>query len=236
MALLEVEGLRVGYGFPVLMGISFEVEEGETAVLFGLNGAGKTTTVATVAGMLKPDAGSIRFMGEEIGGRAPAKLVSMGVALAPEGRRVFPSLSVANNLRLGAWTRRSKTKEVAESQELVFDYFPRLAERVDQAAGTLSGGEQQMLAIGRALMSKPKLLLIDEASLGLSPSLAKIVFQVVNRINENGVTVIIVEQNVGVLPYADRALIMEKGTLIYQGVGDEIRNANLRESYLGGGE
>jgi len=218
------------------MGISFEVEEGETAVLFGLNGAGKTTTVATVAGMLKPDAGSIRFMGEEIGGRAPAKLVSMGVALAPEGRRVFPSLSVANNLRLGAWTRRSKTKEVAESQELVFDYFPRLAERVDQAAGTLSGGEQQMLAIGRALMSKPKLLLIDEASLGLSPSLAKIVFQVVNRINENGVTVIIVEQNVGVLPYADRALIMEKGTLIYQGVGDEIRNANLRESYLGGGE
>ena len=236
MALLEVEDLRVGYGFPVLMGISFEVEEGETAVLFGLNGAGKTTTVTTVAGMLKPDAGSIRFMGEEIGGRSPAKLVAMGVALAPEGRRVFPSLSVANNLRLGAWTRRSKAKEVAESQELVFDYFPRLAERVDQAAGTLSGGEQQMLAIGRALMSKPKLLLIDEASLGLSPSLAKIVFQVVNRINENGVTVIIVEQNVGVLPYADRALIMEKGTLIYKGVGDEIRNANLRESYLGGDE
>jgi branched-chain amino acid transport system ATP-binding protein len=140
---------------------------------------------------------------------------------------------VANNLRLGAWSRRSNGAEVAASRELVFDYFPRLAERVDQPAGTLSGGEQQMLAIGRALMSKPTLLLVDEASLGLSPSLAKTVFQVMDRINEDGVTVVIVEQNVGVLPYADRALIMEKGTLIYSGVGEEIREANLRESYLG---
>jgi branched-chain amino acid transport system ATP-binding protein len=235
MALLEVQGLRVGYGFPVLMGIDFEVEEGETAVLFGLNGAGKTTTVSTIAGLLKPDAGSIRFGDTEIGGRSPAQLVAMGVALVPEGRRVFPALSVANNLRLGAWSRRKDAKEIDETRALVFDYFPRLAERVDQAAGTLSGGEQQMLAIARALMSKPKLLLVDEASLGLSPSLAKIVFQVVNRINEDGVTVVIVEQNVGVLPYADRALIMEKGTLIYKGVGDEIRDADLRESYLGGG-
>ena len=233
MALLEVEGLRVGYGFPVLMGISFEVEQGETAVLFGLNGAGKTTTVATIAGLLKPDAGSIRFDGKEIAGKRPPELVSAGIALVPEGRRVFPALSVANNLRLGAWSRRSNGAEVAASRELVFDYFPRLAERVDQPAGTLSGGEQQMLAIGRALMSKPTLLLVDEASLGLSPSLAKTVFQVMARINEDGVTVVIVEQNVGVLPYADRALIMEKGTLIYSGVGDEIREANLRESYLG---
>jgi branched-chain amino acid transport system ATP-binding protein len=234
MALLEIEQLRVGYGFPVLMGIDFEVEEGETAVLFGLNGAGKTTTVTTVAGMLKPDSGAIRFDGREIGGRSPTKLVADGIALVPEGRRVFPALSVANNLRLGAWTRRRNHRENDERRELVFEYFPRLAERVDQAAGTLSGGEQQMLAIGRALMSKPRLLLIDEASLGLSPALAKTVFQVVKRINEDGVTVIIVEQNVGVLPYADRALIMEKGTLIFSGVGDEIRNANLRESYLGG--
>ncbi len=233
MALLEVEGLRVGYGFPVLMGISFEVEEGETAVLFGLNGAGKTTTVTTIAGMLKPDAGSIRFDGREIGGKRPPELVSSGVALVPEGRRVFPNLTVANNLRLGAWSRRGHHKEVEETRALVFDYFPRLAERIDQAAGTLSGGEQQMLAIGRALMSKPKLLLVDEASLGLSPSLAKVVFQVMARINDDGVTVLIVEQNVGVLPYADRALIMEKGTLIYSGVGEEIREANLRESYLG---
>jgi branched-chain amino acid transport system ATP-binding protein len=233
MALLEVEGLRVSYDNPVLMGVSFEVEEGETAVLFGLNGAGKTTTVSTIAGQKKPDGGAIRFNGTDIGGRPPSKLVPLGVALVPEGRRVFPSLSVANNLRLGAWTRRSNSGEVDERRELVFEYFPRLAERVEQAAGTLSGGEQQMLAIGRALMSKPKLLLIDEASLGLSPALAKTVFQVVKRINEAGVTVVIVEQNVGVLPYADRVLIMEKGTLIFSGVGDEIQDANLRESYLG---
>jgi len=235
MALLEIEELRVGYGFPVLMGISFEVEEGETAVLFGLNGAGKTTTVSTIAGMLKTDGGAIRFDGSDIAGRPPTQLVRDGVALVPEGRRVFPALSVSNNLRLGSWTRRREQAEVEQRRQLVFDYFPRLAERADQAAGTLSGGEQQMLAIGRALMSKPRLLLIDEASLGLSPALAKTVFQVVKRINDDGVTVIIVEQNVGVLPYADRALIMEKGTLVFSGVGDEIRNANLRETYLGGG-
>jgi branched-chain amino acid transport system ATP-binding protein len=233
MALLEVRDLRVGYENPVLLGVSFEVEEGETAVLFGLNGAGKTTTVATIAGLLKPDAGSITFDGTEIAGQPPSKLVPQGVALVTEGRLVFPALSVANNLRLGAWSRRSHRQEIDERRELVFEYFPRLQERIDQDAGTLSGGEQQMLSIGRALMSKPRLLLIDEASLGLSPALAKTVFQVVKRINEDGVTVIIVEQNVGVLPYADRVLIMEKGTLIFSGVGDEIKNANLRESYLG---
>jgi branched-chain amino acid transport system ATP-binding protein len=234
MALLEIDELRVGYGFPVLMGISFEVEEGETAVLFGLNGAGKTTTVATIAGLLKPDSGAIRYDGTDIAGRPPTQLVSQGIALVPEGRRVFPALSVGNNLRLGAWCHRRNQSEIEQRRELVFEYFPRLSDRIDQDAGTLSGGEQQMLAIGRALMSKPRLLLIDEASLGLSPALAKSVFQIVKRINDDGVTVIIVEQNVGVLPYADRALIMEKGTLIFSGVGAEIRNANLRESYLGG--
>jgi branched-chain amino acid transport system ATP-binding protein len=233
MALLEVDELVVGYGFPVLHGVSFEVEEGETAVLFGLNGAGKTTTVTTIAGLLRPDAGAIRFDGAEIQGRPPAGLVAEGISLSPEGRRVFPRLSVSDNLRMGAWARRRDRGVAEEQQRLVFDYFPRLAERAGQLAGTLSGGEQQMLAIGRALMSRPRLLLIDEASLGLSPSLAKTVFQVVRRINDDGVTVLIVEQNVGVLPYADRALIMEKGTLIYTGVGDEIRNANLRETYLG---
>ena len=234
MALLEIEGLRVGYGFPVLMGIGFEVEEGETAVLFGLNGAGKTTTVATIAGLLRPDAGQIRFDGTDVAGRAPTQMVAQGIALVPEGRRVFPALSVANNLRLGAWSRRRDGREVEERRQLVFDYFPRLAERLDQNAGTLSGGEQQMLAIGRALMSRPRLLLIDEASLGLSPALAKTVFQVVKRINDDGVTVIIVEQNVGVLPYADRVLIMEKGTLVFAGGGDDIRGADLRQAYLGG--
>jgi branched-chain amino acid transport system ATP-binding protein len=234
MALLEVEDLRVSYAFPVIMGISFSVEEGETAVLFGLNGAGKTTTVSAIAGVLKPDSGSIRFNGTDIAGKPTPELVRMGVALCPEGRRVFPGLSVANNLRLGAWTRRRSSKEVDETKELVFDYFPRLAERADQMAGTLSGGEQQMLAVGRSIMCKPKLLLVDEASLGLSPLLAKTVFEVVHRINQDGVTVIIVEQNVGVLPYADRALILEKGTLVYHGVGEEIKSANLRETYLGG--
>ncbi len=233
MALLEIRDLKVSYENPVLLGVDFDVEEGETAVLFGLNGAGKTTTVQTIAGLLKPDSGSIRFNGEEIGGRPPSKLVPAGVSLVPEGRRVFPNLSVANNLRLGSWVRRSHSAEINERRDLVFEYFPRLAERVDQAAGTLSGGEQQMLAIGRALMSNPKLLLVDEASLGLSPALAKTVFEVVSKINDDGVTVIIVEQNVGVLPYADRVLIMEKGTLIFTGVGDEIQNANLRETYLG---
>ena len=236
MAILEIEQLRVGYGFPVLMGIDFVVEEGETCVLFGLNGAGKTTTVATIAGLLKPDSGTIRFDGQEVGGKSPAELVSQGISLSPEGRRVFPGLSVSNNLRLGAWVKRRNQKEIDQQRELVFEYFPRLAERADQAAGTLSGGEQQMLAIGRAIMSKPRLLLIDEASLGLSPALAKTVFQVVSKINDDGTTVVIVEQNIGVLPYADRALVMEKGTLVYQGVGDDIRNANLRETYLGGGE
>ncbi len=233
MALLEIENLEVGYDFQVLRGISFGVEEGETAVLFGLNGAGKTTTVTTIAGLLKPWAGSIRFAGEEIGGKAPAELVDMGISLSPEGRRIFPRLSVVDNLKMGNWTRRNDRSVYKAQVDLVFDYFPRLEERSDQLAGTLSGGEQQMLAIGRALMSAPKLLLIDEASLGLSPTLATTVFQVVNQINQDGTTVVIVEQNIGVLPYADRALVMEQGTLVYEGVGDEIRNANLRETYLG---
>ncbi|MGH9040947.1 MAG: ABC transporter ATP-binding protein [Acidimicrobiia bacterium] len=233
MSLLEVDGLRVGYGFPVLMGISFVVEQGERAVLFGLNGAGKTTTVASIAGLLRPEGGSIRFDGVDITTKTAAERVALGVALVPEGRRVFPGLSVANNLRLGAWTRRKRTQEVEEARALVFDYFPRLAERADQLAGTLSGGEQQMLAIGRGLMSRPRLLLVDEASLGLSPALTKTVFSVMDRINADGVTVILVEQNIGVLPHADRALIMEKGTLVYQGSGDEIHSASLRETYLG---
>ena len=233
MALLDVRDLRVSYENPVLLGVSFEVEQGETAVLFGLNGAGKTTTVQTIAGLLKPDSGQILLQGTDIAGRPPSKLVPEGVALVPEGRRVFPALSVANNLRLGGWARRRSGSEVEERRRLVFEYFPRLSERVDQAAGTLSGGEQQMLAIGRALMSKPRLLLIDEASLGLSPKLTEMVFKVVEQINDDGTTVLMVEQNVGVLPYADRALVMEKGTLVFSGVGDEIKNANLRESYLG---
>ena len=233
MALLEVRHLKVGYEFEVLHGISFEVEQGETAVLFGLNGAGKTTTVTTIAGLRAPWSGSITFDGQEIGGRSPSDLVKAGISLSPEGRRLFPRLTVEDNLKMGNWVRRSDRGVFDTQRELVFEYFPRLAERREQLAGTLSGGEQQMLAIGRALMSAPRLLLIDEASLGLSPALAVVVFEVVKRICQDGTTVVIVEQNVGVLPYADRALIMEQGTIVYEGVGDEIQSANLRETYLG---
>jgi len=230
-ALLEVEDLRAGYGsIPVLQGVSFAVAEGETAVMFGLNGAGKSTTVNTIAGLLRSSGGEVRFDGKPITGLPAAEIVKRGVSLAPEGRRVFPQLSVRTNLELGAWTNR---KVMKGQMARVYGYFPRLEERADQLAGTLSGGEQQMLAIGRALMSKPRLLLIDEASLGLSPKLTQTVFEVVDQINDDGTTVVIVEQNVGVLPYADRALIMEKGTLVYQGSGDEIHSGSLRETYLG---
>ena len=234
MALLEVSGLRVSYSFPVILGIDFEVEQGEIAVLFGLNGAGKTTTVSAIAGLLRPDSGKITFDGTDITGLSTPELVRRGIALCPEGRRVFPELTIEQNLKLGAWTRRRNPSEVEETKQLVFEYFPVLSQRPRQMAGTMSGGEQQMLAVGRAMMSKPKLLLIDEASLGLSPLLATTVFRACRRIKEGGTTVIIVEQNIGVLPYADRALILEKGTLVYQGVGAEIRKVNLREQYLGG--
>ena len=236
MPLLEVEGLRTGYGvLPVLQGISFSVEEGETAVLFGLNGAGKTTTVNAIAGLLPAWEGQIRLDGQVVSGLEAPKVVAAGIGLSPEGRRVFPALSVLTNLRLGAWTRKGDGKKsVEETVEQVFSYFPRLEERKDQLAGTMSGGEQQMLAIGRAVMSKPRVLLIDEASLGLSPKLAQTVFQVVSKINDDGTTVLIVEQNVGVLPYADQALIMEKGTITYDGRGAELeQSGDLRKTYLG---
>ncbi|MPY80219.1 MAG: ATP-binding cassette domain-containing protein [Actinophytocola sp.] len=234
MALLEVSDLVVGYdAFPVLHGIEFTVEEGELCVLLGLNGAGKTTTVATIAGLVHPRSGHVRFEGKDLGRRPPSARVAGGISMCPEGRRVFPRLSVRQNLRLGAWTRRRQSKAVQRQLELVYDYFPQLAEREGQLAGTLSGGEQQMLAVGRALMSRPTLLLIDEASLGLSPTVVSSVWEVTSRIRQDGTTVLMVEQNAGALPFADRALIMEKGTLVYTGVGDELRAVNLREAYLG---
>ena len=231
-ALLEVEDLRSGYGsIPVLQGVTFSVTEGETAVMFGLNGAGKSTTVNTVAGLLRTWGGETRFDGEVISHLSAPEIVKRGLALCPEGRRVFPQLSVRTNLELGAWTNRAVLKQ---QMEKVFAYFPRLEERADQFAGTMSGGEQQMLAIGRALMSKPRLLLIDEASLGLSPKLTQTVFEVVDQINGDGTTVIIVEQNIGVLPYADQALVMQKGTITYDGRGRDLeKSGDLREALLG---
>jgi branched-chain amino acid transport system ATP-binding protein len=211
--------------------VSFAVAEGETAVMFGLNGAGKSTTVNTIAGLLRSSGGQVLFDGQPISGLPAADIVKRGVSLAPEGRRVFPQLSVRTNLELGAWTNR---KVMKDQMAQVFGYFPRLEERADQLAGTLSGGEQQMLAIGRALMSRPRLLLIDEASLGLSPKLTQTVFEVVSQINDDGTTVVIVEQNVGVLPYADQALVMQKGTITFDGRGKELQETgDLRAAYLG---
>ncbi|MDP3970046.1 MAG: ABC transporter ATP-binding protein [Nocardioides sp.] len=234
MAVLEISDLVVGYGsFPVLHGIDFVVEEGEVCVLLGLNGAGKTTTVATIAGLLKPSSGQVLFEGKSLGRKSPSARVKAGISLSPEGRRVFPRMTVGQNLRLGAWSQRRQPRVVKRQTELVLDYFPRLAEREHQLAGTLSGGEQQMLAVGRAVMSSPRLLIIDEASLGLSPTLAKVVWEATARIAADGTTVLMVEQNAGALPFADRALIMEKGTLIHTAVGDDVKNVNLREAYLG---
>lgn len=235
MALLEVSDLRAGYGsLPVLQGISFDIEEGETAVLLGLNGAGKTTTVLTLAGLLKPWSGAVRFEGRDVTGMDPRRLVSEGIVLVPEGRHVFPQLTVAQNLRLGSWPYRRDRKGTKPIVEQAVEYFPRLRERWSQLAGTLSGGEQQMLAIARGLLSRPKLLLIDEASLGLSPKLTLTVFEVVKRINEGGTTVLIVEQNAGVLSIASRAFVMEKGTLVYEGSGEEILDhSEIRQAYLG---
>ena len=234
MAVLEIHDLVVGYGrHPVLHGIDFCVEEGEVCVLLGLNGAGKTTTVSTIAGLLRPTSGRVVFDGKALTRGSPSGRVKSGIALCPEGRRVFPRLSVEQNLRLGAWTKRRRPKVVRRQLELVLEYFPRLDERADQVAGTLSGGEQQMLAVGRALMSQPRLLMIDEASMGLSPTLARTVWEAAARIARDGTTVLMVEQNAGALPFADRALLMEKGTLIRQAVGAEIREVNLRDAYLG---
>lgn len=235
MPLLEVTDLRAGYGsLPVLGGVSFSVEQGETAVLLGLNGAGKTTTVLTLAGLLKPWGGKIVFDGQDVTKLDPRKLVAAGVVLVPEGRHVFPQFTVAQNLRIGAWPYKRDKKRTREIVEQAVDYFPRLKERWTQLAGTLSGGEQQMLAIARGLMARPKLLLIDESSLGLSPVLTQTVFEVVKRINQDGTTVLMVEQNAGVLKIADRAFVMEKGTLVYEGSGDEIMDhSEIRQAYMG---
>ena len=234
MSLLEVRGLVVGYGpHPVLHEVEVDVEEGEVCVLLGLNGAGKSTTVNTIAGLLRPQSGEVRLDGRSLGRRSPSARVKQGISLCPEGRRVFPRLTVRQHLGLDAWSQRRSPRAVREQQDLVLDYFPRLVERADQLAGTLSGGEQQMLAVGRALMSRPRLLLIDEASLGLSPALATTVWEVTSRIRDGGTTVLMVEQNAGALPFADRALLMEKGTVLHTAVGEQIRNVNLREAYLG---
>jgi branched-chain amino acid transport system ATP-binding protein len=235
VALLEVTDLRTGYGqVPVLHGVTLSVEEGTSAVLLGLNGAGKTTTLMTIAGLLPRWGGEIVYGGRPIGGEDARRLVAQGLALVPEGRRVFPGLSVQNNLRLGAWSRRRDGRRFRRNLDRAFEIFPVLKDRRGQLGGTLSGGEQQMLALARGLMADPRLLLVDEASLGLSPKLASQVFETVRRINDEGVTVLMVEQNAGVLDIARRAFILQKGRIEYEGDGTELlERGELRQAYLG---
>lgn len=232
---LEIEDLRAGYGdVPVLRGVSLEVAAGEIVALVGANGAGKTTTLRTVAGLLAPSGGAVRLEGTSIAGLPAHRIVARGLLLVPEGRRIFPSLTVRENLDLGAYLPAAKERR-AESLVRVLDLFPVLAERRRQAAGTLSGGEQQMLAIGRSLMGRPRLLMLDEPSLGLAPRVADRIFEVVQRISAAGTPVLLVEQNVRrSLQIARRAFVLEHGAVVLSGPASELEaREDVRRAYLG---
>lgn len=235
MAMLEVSNLKVNYGMiQAIKGISFKVEEGEIIALIGANGAGKTTTLHTVSGLLKAREGSILFNGKELTKTQPHKIVNMGMAHVPEGRRIFQQLTVYENLILGAYTRSDK-KEIEESLSMIYKRFPRLEERKKQIAGTLSGGEQQMLSMGRALMSKPKIILMDEPSMGLSPLLVSEIFDIIQSINKSGTTVLLVEQNAKkALSIANRAYVLETGNIVLEGDAKELMNNDqIKKAYLG---
>ena len=235
MAMLEVRDLEVYYGvIKAIKGISFDVNEGEIIALIGANGAGKTTILHTVTGLISPKHGSITFEGHNLVKTPPHKIVSLGMAHVPEGRRVFAQLSVLENLKLGAYTRRDSA-EIAESLKMVYERFPRLEERKNQLAGTLSGGEQQMLAMGRALMSKPKIILMDEPSMGLSPILVSEIFYIIRSISEAGTTVLLVEQNAKkALAIADRAYVLETGNITLEGKASDLaNNDSVKKAYLG---
>ena len=235
MSMLEVKDLEVYYGvIQAIKGISFHVEEGEVIALIGANGAGKTTTLQTITGMLNAQAGSIQFEGTELTKIPGHKIVSMGMAHVPEGRRVFAQLSVLENLKLGAYTRKDKT-EIEESLKRVYKSFPRLEERKNQLAGTLSGGEQQMLAMGRALMSKPRIVLMDEPSMGLSPMFVEEIFNIIKEISAEGTTVLLVEQNAKkALSIADRAYVLETGKIVLEGDAKDLLNdESIKKAYLG---
>lgn len=235
--MLNVTDINVYYGaIHALKGLSFHVEEGEIVSLIGANGAGKTTTMQTISGLLRSKTGDITFMESSIFKTEPHKIVALGLAQVPEGRRIFGSLTVQENLEMGAYIRSGKeSTAIAEDLEKVFVRFPRLKERRKQVAGTLSGGEQQMLAIGRALMSRPKMLLLDEPSMGLSPLLVKEIFKIIRQVNRNGVTVLLVEQNAKMaLEIANRAYVLETGTIKMEGEATELaNNIEIRKAYLG---
>jgi branched-chain amino acid transport system ATP-binding protein len=235
MPLLEIEDIHSYYGhIHALQGISLTVEEGEVVTLIGSNGAGKTTTLRSIHGILPPRKGRIIFDGEEIQGTPAHELIGKGIAQSPEGRKIFRRMTVLENLEMGAY-HRSDSSEVRQDMERVFDLFPRLKERMKQEAGTMSGGEQQMLAIGRALMSRPRLLLLDEPSMGLAPVLVERIFETVREINQQGTTILLVEQNANVaLEIATRGYVLETGEIVISASAEELReDPTVREAYLG---
>lgn len=234
--MLEVKEIEVYYGaIHALKKLSISVKQGSIVTLIGANGAGKTTTLKTISGLLRPRSGSIMYKNQDITQVPPEKIVGLGISQVPEGRRVFPSMSVLENLEMGAYLRNDK-KQIAQDMDNVFSRFPRLKERYKQMAGTLSGGEQQMLAIGRALMAKPELLLMDEPSMGLAPLLVKEIFEIIKDINKRGTTILLVEQNANMaLSIADKAYVIETGEIVLQGTVQELMNSEqVKKAYLGG--
>lgn len=235
MAMLEIKDLEVYYGvIQAIKGVSFEVNKGEVIALIGANGAGKTTILHTISGLITPKSGSVMFEGCDISKVPAHKIVSMGMAHVPEGRRVFTEMTVYQNLKMGAYTRKSKS-EFEETLKMVYSRFPRLEERKNQIAGTLSGGEQQMLAMGRALMSHPSIILMDEPSMGLSPIFVNEIFDIIKSVSEMGTTVLLVEQNAKkALAIADRAYVLETGNIVREGIASELMNDDsIKKAYLG---
>lgn len=233
--LLDIENLHVFYGaIEALQGVSFHVDEGEIVTLIGANGAGKSTILNTISGLLRPREGSISFRGKDITHVPPSIIVRLGISQVPEGRKIFAPLTVKENLEMGAYTRSDKA-EIAQSMEQVFASFPRLKERLQQLGGTLSGGEQQMLATGRGLMSRPTLLLMDEPSMGLAPILVEEIFRIIQEINEQGTSILLVEQNANMaLSVANRGYVLETGRVVLEGAARELReNPDVKAAYLG---
>ena len=231
--ILEVKDLNVSYGgIKAVKDISFSVPKGEVVTLIGANGAGKSSTLRSIVGLVKPESGSILLKGEELAGVSTEQIVTKGITLVPEGRRVFPDMTVAENLKIGAYMRKDS---LDEDMNWVYDLFPRLKERSWQLAGTLSGGEQQMLAIGRALMSRPEIIMMDEPSLGLAPIIVKGVFDIIREINKQGVTILLVEQNAkNALSIADRAYVLETGKIVQSGKAETLLNDDsIKKAYLG---
>lgn len=231
--LLSVKDLKVNYGgIEAVKGISFDIEEGQIVSLIGANGAGKSSTLRAISGLVKPKSGSIQYKGEELAGKDPTAIVTRGITLVPEGRRIFPDLTVKENLKLGAYIRKD---DITDDLNWVYELFPRLKEREWQAGGTLSGGEQQMLAVGRALMSRPKIMMMDEPSLGLAPLVVKGIFDIIQEVNRRGVTVLLIEQNANMaLKIAHQAYVLETGRITLRGTGKELlANESVKKAYLG---